>query len=781
MSGISERPAAGALAAAPDPEVEAALRAVEPRIQLLTASALITGGDLDGAGEILGRVAETTGDPQARAELCEQLLRTAEAWADRRRPEAAEAALRAAARMRPERATAALARHLQRHGAAVEALTLWAEAARLDPARGDHHLHHGRLLEAQGRFPEAHAAYLRSHQADPTARHALRVAQALERVSAQLPEPPADRAARIAVLGSATLDPLRACLVVGAHRAGLRPSVYLAGFDQHSQEILDARSGLHRFAPDMAVLAVHRSRLFPELSDCPHRLSVEDRRAAIERGLATVRGLLSGFREHSRAVLLLHGMVVPQHPALGIADARDELGERAIVVEINRRLAEIVRSEHHDVYLLDEDAVQARCGKAGATDPRLWLAAAMPWSDPVTVALAGEHLRHLLARRGLVRKCLVLDLDDTLWGGVVGEDGAAGVDLGATPRGAAHVLFQREIGRLRQRGVLLAICSKNDEAAAAAVFETRPEMRLRLDDFAARRIDWEPKPENVAAIAAELGIGLDSIVFWDDSTAERARMRAALPEVLTPEVPPDPALYRQTLVEMTVFDTLALTAEDVERTRLYAERASRRRLEDDLRSAGRLDDYLRDLRTVVQIAPASEPSLPRIAQLTRKTNQFNLTTLRLTEAEVEAMQARGRRVLALRVADRFGDSGLVGVGIAGPSPAASAAWEIDVLLLSCRVLGRGVESALLARLARDARDAGATRLVGRYLPTERNRPARDCFRDHGFRPLGGDSEGDGEGWELDLETARVRVPEWLEVRDDGPSPDGGPTTRRLVR
>jgi FkbH-like protein len=383
------------------------------------------------------------------------------------------------------------------------------------------------------------------------------------------------------------------------------------------------------------------------------------------------------------------------------------------------------------------------------------------------MALAAEQLRYLRAHRGPARKCLVLDLDDTLWGGVVGEDGPDGVALGGDPLGKAHVLFQREVVRLQRRGVLLAICSRNNEADALAVFETRSEMLLHLDDFAAVRINWSPKPENVLAIATELDIGLDSVVFWDDSPAERARMRAALPQVLTPEVPSDPALLRQALVEMTVFDSLALTGEDMDRTRFYAEQAVRRRLEDSHRRSGRLDDYLADLRTVVEIAPATRPSLPRVAQLIAKTNQFNLVPRRLTEAEVEGLHASGRLVHTLRVADRFGDSGLVGVAIAGPSPARAAVWEIDVLLLSCRVIGRRVESALLHRLAQDARDAGATRLVGRYVATERNRPARDCYRDHGFRRLSGDPAGGGELWELDLEKATVEVPRWLEVRNLG--------------
>ncbi|MEA2670487.1 MAG: hypothetical protein QOG45_707 [Chloroflexota bacterium] len=764
-------PAPGGSATGPagvlDGEVAAALLAVEPRQRLLTASALIGAGALDAAAETLGAVAERVddADPVVRGELCEQLLRLAGELTGRGRPAAAEDALRLGARVLPGRAIAALAHHLQGRGEVTEALALWAEAVRIGPGEVRHHLQRGRILEAQLRLPEAYACYLGALEVLPGAGQALRLAPALERVAGRLPEPAAGRSVSIAVLGSATLDQLRACLVVQCHRAGLRPRLHLAGFDQYAQEILDPGSGLYGCAPDMVVLAVHRSRFFPRLCDSPHQLSLEARRTEIERGVATVRGLVAAFRERSGALLLLHNMVVPQNPALGIADARDQLGEGAMVVEINRRLAELVRTEFRDVHLLDEDGVQARCGKASATDPRLWLVAGMPWSDAMAMALAAEHVRHLRAHRGLSRKCLVLDLDDTLWGGVAGEDGAARVELGGSARGSAHLQFQRELRRLRARGVLLAICSKNNPEDAVAVFETRREMLLRLDDFAAARINWRPKPENVVAIAAELDIGLDSMVFWDDSPAERAQMRAALPAVLTPEVPGDPALLRQALVELTVFDSLALTEEDRDRTRLYREQADRRRREDDIRGSGRLEDHLAELRTVVEIAPSGGGSLARVSQLTRKTSQFNLTGLRLSEAEIEVLQRAGRRVYAMRVADRFGDSGLVGVGIAGPGPAGAGTWEIDVLLLSCRVIGRGVESALLHRMARDAREAGAARLAGRYLPTDRNRPARDCYRDHGFREAAEASGDAGARWELDLETSPVPVPAWLEVRN----------------
>ncbi|MEA2672101.1 MAG: hypothetical protein QOG45_2321 [Chloroflexota bacterium] len=539
----------------PSPGVADALRAAGPRVHLLAASVLIDAGALDAAWEPLEEAARDAHDPLVREELGLLLLRLARGWEDRRRREAARAALRLAAQLAPRRAVPVLARHLQQEGAWDEALALWARAIELDPGEADHHLHHGRLLEARGRHGEAHAAYLRLVETLPTARSALTVAPRLERLAGQLPPAPGT-ATRIAMLGSATLDQLRDCLMVQAHRAGLRPRIHLGTPDQYELEIADGDSGLHRFGAEVVILAVHRSRLFPELERLPCRVPASEFREVILPGLDRVRSLLGAFRSHSSARVLLHNMVVPQLPASGTVEA-DELGLRDAFHHVNLLLARLTHTEFGDVHLVDEDAVQGRCGKAGATDPRLWLAAGMPWSESVLMPLAQEHVRHLLAARGdRARSCLVVGLDNTLWRGRVAEDGAGGVELGARAPGNAFQLFQHQLDLLRTSGVRLAICSKADRDAAVALLETHPDMLLRLGDFAATRIGCASKPAGVREIAAELGIGLDSVVFWDDSPEERAQMRAELPQVLTPEVPADPARHRQALVDLAVFDSI---------------------------------------------------------------------------------------------------------------------------------------------------------------------------------------------------------------------------------
>jgi tetratricopeptide (TPR) repeat protein len=541
--------------AAPTVGLADALRAVEPRVQLLAASVLIEAGALEAAWEPISEAAQAADDPLVREELGDQLLRLARGWECRRERHAAGGALRLAALLVPERAIPALARHLQKEGFAEEALALWAEAINGDPGEADHHLHYGRLLEALGRFQDAHAAYLRLVEEVPTASTALTVAPRLARLTALLPPAP-EAVIRIAMLGSATLDQLRDCLIVQAHRAGMRPEIHLVRADRYAQEILDAGSDLHGFAPDLLILAIHRSRLFPELDDLPCRLSADERRQAIRSGLNSLRSLLRAFRKRSSAPVLLHNMVVPQHPLRVVADAEDELGQPDVFHRINLSLARLVSTEFRDVHLVDEDAVQARCGKSGATDPRLWLAARMPWSESLLMPLARELLRHLLACRGRARTCLVLGLDNTLWGGRVAEVGVEGVRLGNRAPGNAFLLFQQQIDRLWRCGLRLAACSRASRDDAVAVLETHPDMLVRMGHFGATRMGCLSKPDAVREIAVELDLTLESIVFWDNTPAERAQMRAALPQVLTPEVPVDPARHRQALMDLAVFDSL---------------------------------------------------------------------------------------------------------------------------------------------------------------------------------------------------------------------------------
>lgn len=732
-------------------------------IEIKAAHAAIHKGTLEGAERYLSSALEKTTAPELRQRIAEQYLALAKAWRKQRSADAGEheeSALSSAHELAPAIASAPLAQIVQKRARYERAVELWQDAIRLSPQEAGNYLSLARLYGQLGKAEQARDVCLELLAAAPSQKNVLGAAAFLDDLEPELPDPRPEQTVRVALLGNATLDHLQSYLKAELYRAGLRPQVYQGPFGQYTQEILDPSSSLYAFDPDVLVLAVHSSRLFPDLHDYPFNMAVEHRRAQIEQGLQTIEGLLATFAQRSSALVLLHNMVIPQRPALGTLDLREELGQVEGFAQINLRLAEMARTRFKNVYIVNEDAVQSRYGKSRATDQRMWLTARLPWSDGILAGLASEYIRYIRPLKGLSRKCVVLDLDNTLWGGVIGEDGLAGIHLGSEAPGSAFVAFQRELEKLWKRGILLAISSKNNPDDVFPVFEKHPDMVLRLSHFAAHRINWEEKALNIRSIAKELNIGLDSLVFLDDSPVERAKVRAELPQVLVPELPTDPALYRSALLELGVFDTLALTEEDRNRHKLYAEQKARQDYETGFSSAS-VEDYLAGLEMVVDIAPANSLTMPRIAQLTNKTNQFNLTTRRYSEAQIEALQAQGSLVYSMNVKDRFGDNGLVGMAIISPSNPDT--WAIDTFLMSCRVMGRGVETALLSALAAVVRDSGASRLEGWFIPTAKNDPVKDFYPRHNFTSV--DEQPDGKVlYSFDLEEGEINAPGWLTVR-----------------
>ena len=383
----------------------------------------------------------------------------------------------------------------------------------------------------------------------------------------------------------------------------------------------------------------------------------------------------------------------------------------------------------------------------------------MPLGADSFVHLAREYIRFLLPLCGRVCKALVIDLDNTIWGGIVGEDGLDGIKLGAEYPGNAYLEVQRAILDLHRRGIILAICSKNNPEDALEVFKRHDAMLLRLDHFAATRINWKSKAENIRELATELNIGIDALAFLDDNPLEREEVRMLLPEVHVIDLPAGPAHFAAALRSTPVFERLTLSQEDRDRGTYYLAEQQRAQLQ----SGGvALDDYYRSLGMEVEIGAVTARTLARVAQLTQKTNQFNLTTRRYSEQEIAAKAADARwRVDALTASDRFGDYGLVGVAITSRD---GEVCEIDSFLLSCRVIGRSVETALLSYIARAAAAGGMRTLRGWYLPTRKNAPSKDFYPKHGFKMI---NESDGRMlFEYDL-SKELGWPEWVKLRSEG--------------
>jgi FkbH-like protein len=412
------------------------------------------------------------------------------------------------------------------------------------------------------------------------------------------------------------------------------------------------------------------------------------------------------------------------------------------MIEIVRRMNAATRSAlPAGAFFIDLESISGWSGRARCYDDRNahWLK--QPFT-PEGLSLLGHHiataLRVLTTGR---RKVLVLDLDNTVWGGVVGEAGPHGIEIGGTTEGEAFAAFQKQVKRLKQSGVLLAACSKNNDADAREPFEKNDGMILRLDDFAAFHASWDAKPSRLREIARELNVGLDSLVFFDDNPAEREHVRAELPEVTVIEVPAEPALYVRALVESLAFETAALTEADASRAEQYAAEAARKRMQSGTASSG---DYLSSLEMVAELQPIHVENLDRVADLITKTNQFNLTTRRHSRAAVEEMVKTPRSVcFAVRLADKFGDYGLISVVLAVPHAEDEKVLRLDTWLMSCRAMGRTVEHLVMNQIVHTARASGYLLLHGEYLPTAKNTPVKSLLADFGFASV-------ADAWRLEL-------------------------------
>lgn len=543
---------------------------------------------------------------------------------------------------------------------------------------------------------------------------------------------------RLGLFSNGTTSLIGPALRASAARHGLLLDVIEAPYDQAMQAALDPASEINRAAPDAALLAFDH-RLLPTPANMADAAESEH---AVESALARLFAIRDAVVAGTGATAVVQTLPHPPAPLLGSYDRRLPGSPHALVDSFNARLIE--RLEGTGTALLDVAAIAATIGLENWHDSKLWHLAKMPFSQ-VAVPLYAEHAARLIAATtGRSRKCLVLDLDNTLWGGVIGDDGLGGIAVGeGDPVGEAHLDVQRTALMLRSLGVILAVSSKNEDANARLPFREHPDMLLREDDIAVFQANWADKASNLEAIAKALDIGVDALVLLDDNPAERAQVRAALPGVAAPELPADPALFARTLLWAGYFETVALSGEDLLRADDYRARARRIELEASTRDLG---SYLASLEMEIAFAPFDATGRVRISQLINKSNQFNLTTRRYSETDIATMEADPSVfTLQVRLRDRFGDNGMISVVICRAAGDAADTWEIDTWLMSCRVLGRGVEQAVLSEVVRNGASAGVRTLKGRYIPSGRNEMVRGHYAGLGFLP------GTGEGeWHLPL-------------------------------
>ncbi|MCG6538702.1 HAD-IIIC family phosphatase [Pseudomonas sp. KSR10] len=560
------------------------------------------------------------------------------------------------------------------------------------------------------------------------------------------------RSLRIALLSSHTVDHLVPAIRVAGLQRRLAISVKVAPYGMYRQALLMEDAELARFAPQLIVLAL-------DARDAPLRLpldaSQEEVEAAVTERVDELRLLWRRARERYAAQVVQQTIVPADPPLFGSFEALVPASPGAVIECLNAAIRAAARKD--GVLLMDLAWEAARGGYGdGLAEPLRWHQAKQLVS-PNLAPLYGDQLARIAAASvGLSRKCLVLDLDNTLWGGVIGDDGVDGIHLGqGSPSGEAYLAFQRYAALLARRGIILAVCSKNDLSVAEAAFN-HSEMALKRSDIAAFVANWEDKAGNLRRIASMLDIGLDSLVFVDDNPAERDIVRRELPEVAVPELPDDVADYPARVAAAGYFEAVSFTSDDATRGRNYALNAERKAA---MSQATDMEGYLRGLEMVLTATPIGTAELARSTQLINKTNQFNLTTRRYSEAEVERIAGDPRSVtLAIRLADKFGDNGLISVVLARPDASVGAdELLIDSWLMSCRVLGRQVEDAVLEVLARAAVAAGYRALIGEYRPTERNGMVAEHYPRLGFaqHPTPADATSDATFWRFALDSIRT--------------------------
>lgn len=549
-------------------------------------------------------------------------------------------------------------------------------------------------------------------------------------------------AIKLALLSNASTELLPSALQSSGLRHELLLDVQTVPFGTFVQEALDPQSATQARANDFVLLALdHRAfELRPTPGDA------DAGQATVEAALATLRDLVNGLRtRNSATTVLLQTLAPPVESLFGSLEAQLPGSMRWLVEQFNAALR---RAPWPGTLLLDVAALASTVGLEHWHDASLWTLGKFAFAHAALPFYAEQLCRLLAAARGRTKKCLVLDLDNTLWGGVIGDDGLAGIVLGqGSPAGEAFLSVQATALALRARGIVLAVSSKNDEAVARQVFREHPDMLLREEHIAVFQANWKDKASNLRAIAETLNIGVDALVFLDDNPAERQQVRLALPRVGVPELPEAPELYAATLLAGGYFEAVQFTAEDRARAQQYQANAARAAA---LGGTTDLGDYLQSLAMQAHYAPFDALGRARISQLINKTNQFNLTTRRYAEAEVEALENDPAVfTLQIRLKDRFGDNGMISVLICRRSQDDAHSWLIDTWLMSCRVLNRGLEQQVLSLLAEAAAQRGIQRLIGLYRPTEKNGLVREHYAKLGFAPLDG-QPGEEQRWQLAL-------------------------------
>ena len=545
--------------------------------------------------------------------------------------------------------------------------------------------------------------------------------------SKTIKNPDFDKKLKVAILSSFTINGLDETLSVKCSELGISYTSYVAGYGQYNQEIINPKSKLYDFSPDITFLIIDIRNFLGNQFHSAHDMSPDERKSLAKEKSQELENLIKSFTNNSNSKLVITNFSVPSYSPNGILENKSEFGFDDMINEINNSLNNISKI-NNSFYVHNFCKFVSRFGEENIFDYRQFHLGDIQISLNFIPSLANDLMSFIKPITGTNKKCIVLDLDNTLWGGVVGEDGFDGIELGHTPNGKAFVEFQKELLTLWNQGIILAINSKNNFEDAMKVITKHPDMILREKNFASIQINWDDKANNMKKISNEINIGLDSMVFFDDDKLNQERIKQEFPEILTVELSNEPTQFVSMLKKLNDFNVLHRTNEDRKRGEMYSQQRERINLE---RNISNLDDFLKELDIRVKIKQSNEFLIPRISQLTLKTNQFNLTTRRYQEEEIRTLSNNKQYLVGCaQVMDKFGDNGITSVYIIKKN---EKFWLIDTFLLSCRIMGRGVENAILSKILLDAKMNGINEIRAEFIPSQKNKPSENFLSDYGFQ------------------------------------------------
>lgn len=559
-----------------------------------------------------------------------------------------------------------------------------------------------------------------------------------------------DKKIRIAFLGSFTLNGFEETIQVQCSEEKINCITYNAPYNQYNQEILNKNSDLYKFNPDIIFFLIDNRTILDNLFYFPYEYSEEDRKKFVDEKYLELENLIKTISENLQSKLVITNFVIPTYSPFGIFESKVEFGLKDIVLDLNKKLKELCKNQD-SVYLYDFNSFVTKFGERNVLEYKKMFFGDIKISFDTIPYLIYEFVGYLKPLLGLNKKCIVLDLDNTLWGGIVGEEGFEGIKLGPDPAGRPFVEFQRVLKSLLKSGIILAINSTNNSEDAMKVIKEHPHMVLKEEDFACLKINWNDKIANMKDIAKELNIGLDSMVFFDDDPVNRELIKMSIPEIKTIDLPQDPSSYALILRDLNDFNVLKITDDDFKRAKMYSQEQERHDLESTTKN---LDEYLKKLDIKVKVRLADKFSIPRISQLSLKTNQFNLTTKRYQEEEIKKFAKDDKMIVGCaEVEDKFGESGITNIFIIKKN---NEEWILDTFLLSCRIIGRGIEEGILGKIIEMAKKEGVKKIKAQFIPTQKNKPAENFLSNYGFQK-------EGKYWIFSLQNP-IKIPTHITVR-----------------